>query len=63
MAAVKVTVRSPILASNAAVPLVIVVRPSAIRTWVGCPFCGVQFSGLHMIFVLGSRVVLLLSLT
>lgn len=41
MAAVKLTVRSPILASNAAVPLVSVVCPSAIRTWVGCPFCGV----------------------
>ncbi|KAF0688718.1 Uncharacterized protein FWK35_00031988 [Aphis craccivora] len=40
MAAVKLTVRSPILASKPAVPLVSVVCPSAIRTWVGCPYCG-----------------------
>jgi len=41
IAAVKVTIVSPCLASNVAVPLVTVVCPFAIRTCVGCPSWGV----------------------
>lgn len=41
MAAVKVMVSSPILATNEEVPLVVDVCPSAIRTWVSCPWGGV----------------------